>query len=133
MVNEPDFTIEFNSDLENKSFEGQLLSQAEARLRALAEGHTDLIGAAVTIREPAKAETAPLHEATVVAYVRPENIVGKDKQESAIGALKGALDAVERQVRDKRERLRERWKEPQNDPVIKEVLEVTTAEEESEE
>lgn len=126
-MDELDFTIEFNSDLENKAYEGELLTRAETRLRDLARGHSDIIGAAVTIRRPAKKETAPLHEATVVAYVRPENIVGKDKQDNPEGALKGALDAVEKQIRKKRAKLRESWKQPQNDPVTKEVIELTAA------
>ena len=127
-MNELDFTIEFNSDLEDKSFDQQLMEQAETRLRDLAKGHEDIIGAAVTMRRPAKTETTFLHEATVVAYVRPENVVGKEKHENAVGALKGALDAVERQVRKKREKLRDRWEQPENDPVVKEVLEITAAE-----
>ena len=131
MMDELDFTIEFNSDFEDESFEAELMSQAESRLRELATGHDDLTAAAITIRQPAKGETAPLHEATVVAYVRPERIVGKEKQESPSGALKGALDAVERQLRQKREKLRERWEQPQQDPVTKEVLEVVAAEEQA--
>lgn len=128
-MDELDFTIEFNSDLENKTFEGELLDEADSRLRALAQGHSDITGAAVTIRRPAQKETPPLHEATVVAYVRPENIVGKEKQESAQGALKGALDAVERQVRKKRDKLGEPWKRPQNDPISQDVLDITAVEE----
>lgn len=128
-MDELDFTIEFNSGLENKEYEADLLAEAEGRLRDLAEGHSDIRGAAVTIRKPADTETPPLHEATVVAYVRPDNVVGKEKQESPEGALKGALDAVERQVRKKREKLGEPWKQPQNDPITQEVVEITAAEE----
>ena len=127
-MNELDFTIEFNSDLEDVSFEERLFLEADSRLRALAKGHTDITGAAVTIRKPAEAQTAPLFLATVVAYVRPANVVGKEKQDNAIGALKGALDAVERQVRDKRDKLRESWKQPQRGPVVQEVLEVASSE-----
>lgn len=128
-MNELDFTIEFNSDLENKSFDQQLMAEAETKLRDLAKGHHDIIGAAVTMRRPAKAETAPLHQATVIAYVRPDNVVGKEKHENPIAALNGALEAVERQVRKKREKLRNAWERPENDPVAKEVLEITAAEE----
>lgn len=131
-VDELDFTIEFNSDLTDKSFEGALLGQADSRLRALAAGHNDLTGAAVTLREQAAGET-PIYEATVVAYVRPENIAGKEKDDSPQAALKAALNAVERQIRQKRERLRERWEEPENDPVIQEMVEVVAAEEQVEE
>lgn len=128
-MDELDFTIEFNSDLENKTYEAELLEEAESRLRALSEGHSDITGAAVTIRRPAQKETPPLHEATVVAYVRPENVVGKEKQESPEGALKGALDAVERQVRKKRDKLGEPWKRPQNDPISQEVVDIAAVEE----
>ena len=128
-MNELDFTIEFNSDLENKSFDQQLMAEAETKLRDLAKGHHDIIGAAVIMRRPAKAETAPLHQATVIAYVRPDNVVGKEKHENPIAALNGALEAVERQVRKKREKLRNAWERPENDPVAKEVLEITAAEE----
>ncbi|MFW6068032.1 MAG: HPF/RaiA family ribosome-associated protein [Chloroflexota bacterium] len=124
-----EFTIEFNSDLVNKTYEAELMEEAESRLRALAAGHSDITGAAVTIRRPAKKETPPLHEATVVTYVRPENVVGKEKQESPQGALKGALDAVERQVRKKRDKLGEPWKRPQNDPISQEVVDIAAIEE----
>lgn len=128
-MNELDFTIEFNSDLDDPSLDEALFLEADSRLQELAEGHQDLTGAAVTIRKPVKAETPPLHEATVVAYVRPNNVVGKEKQESAVGALKGALNAVERQIREKRDKLRESWKHPQGDPVTQDVLEITASEE----
>jgi ribosome-associated translation inhibitor RaiA len=82
----------------------------------LAEGHDDLIGAAVSIEEPARGENTYLYEATVVAYTRPNNIAGTEKAEQPIQALRGALDAVERQVREKREKLRQRWEQPGNKP-----------------
>lgn len=124
-----DFTIEFDSDLEDQSLEAELMALAEGELRGLAAGHTDVMGASVTIRHPAKSETPHLSEATVVANVRPNRIVGKEKQESPIGALKGALEAVERQVREKREKLGEPWKQPQKDPITKEVVDVVSVEE----
>lgn len=127
-MDELDFTIEFNSDLEDAQREDDLFLEADRRLRELAEGHSDIVGANVIVRKPAKAETTPLHEATVVAYVRPNNIVGKEKQGTAVGALKGALSAVERQVREKRAKLKESWKQPQGEPVVQEVLETTAAE-----
>jgi ribosome-associated translation inhibitor RaiA len=127
-VNELDFTIEFNSDLDDTSFEEELFLEADSRLQTLAKGHSDITGAAVTVRRPAVAETPPLHEATVVAYVRPNNMVGKEKQESAVGALKAALDAVERQIREKRDKLKESWKQPQSDPVAQELLNVEVSE-----
>ena len=126
-MDELDFTIEFNSDLDDESFEAELMAEADSRLRELARGHTDVTGAAVTVRQQAAQET-PIYETSVVAYVRPENVAGKEKDESPRMALRHALDAVERQVREKRDRLRERWEEPGRDPVTQEVAEIVAAE-----
>ena len=126
-MDELDFTIEFNSDLEDDEFEAELMAEADSRLRELARGHDDVTGAAVTVRQQAAQET-PIYEATVVAYVRPENVAGKEKDESPRMGLRRALDAVERQIREKRERLGQRWEEPGRDPVTQEVAEIVAAE-----
>jgi hypothetical protein len=52
-MNELDFTLELNSEHLNKNMEYQLFTEAETRLKNLAEGHTDLTGAAINIRQPA--------------------------------------------------------------------------------
>jgi hypothetical protein len=44
--------------------------------------------------------------------MRPDNLASVEKAETDEGALKGALTAVERQVRESREKLRETWKQP---------------------
>jgi ribosome-associated translation inhibitor RaiA len=128
-MNELDFTIEFNSPLD-ETLEAPLFAEADGRLHKLAEGHTDLIGAAVTLRVPAEKTTTPIYEATVVAYCRPENVAATEKQADPMAALKGALRAVERQVRERRKKLKKHWERPGNDPVSLEVLEVLAAEEE---
>ena len=106
----PDFTIEFQS--EGQRIGQTLRDEAERRLRNLAKGHQDITGAAVAISLPAKTESGFIYKARVVAYVRPENLAGTEKADTIEGALKGALDAVERQVRKKREKLGEPWKRP---------------------
>jgi ribosome-associated translation inhibitor RaiA len=127
-MTELDFTIEFNSDVTEGSTEAELFTEADERLRDLAAGHDDLTGAAVTLRTPAHGEAPPVYEATVVVYARPENIAATEKTPDLNAALKGALDAVERQVREKRDKLRERWERPANAPVIQEIVEVAAAE-----
>jgi len=82
-----------------------LEAKTRERLFALAEGHNDFIGASVAVERPASHESAVLFQARVIAYVRPENIVAVQKAETAAAALNAAVDAVERQVREKRERL----------------------------
>lgn len=105
-----DFTFEFQSEIDEPT-EG-LRDEAERRLRSLGEGHQDLIGAMVTLEELTGGTTPHRYEATVVVYKRPENLAATEKAETARGALKGALSALERQVREMREKRRETWKRP---------------------
>jgi ribosome-associated translation inhibitor RaiA len=127
-MEELDFTLELNSDDLNKTAEYDLYTQAEERLRELAANHTDMTGAAINVRRPASGETAFLHEVTVVIYSRPEHIAATGKDSSPEMALKGALDAAERQVRKRRKKLKERWKQPGNLPVEQEIVETQLSE-----
>ncbi len=109
-----DLNIEFYSEV--KTLEDQLRPEAEQRLRELAKGHHDMVGAAIAIEEPAaNRETPFVYRARVVVYIRPENISGEEQADTPQAALKGALDAVTRQVREKRRRLRTRWKQSGQD------------------
>lgn len=98
-------------------------------MRELAGGHNDLTGAAINVRQPTKAETSFIFEVTVVVYARPEHIAATEKEADPMIALKNSLSAVERQVREKRKRLRDRWELPGNDPATREILDVLSAEE----
>jgi ribosome-associated translation inhibitor RaiA len=90
----------------------QMKKYAESELRNLAEGQKDMIGARVSIEELSKDTTPNRYRANIVAWVRPENINAEEKAEFPMQALKGALKAVERQVREKRDRLGGPWKQP---------------------
>ncbi len=127
-MDELDFTLELNSENLNKEAEYDLYTEAEERLRTLAAAHDDMTGAAINVRRPASGESAYLHEVTVVVYSRPEHIAATEKDSSPMIALKGALDAVERQVRKRREKLKERWKQPGNLPIEQEIVETALAE-----
>ena len=103
--------IEFHSQVANA--EEELKPEAEKRLRELARGHKDMVGASMALEQPAaNRETPYIYRARVVVYIRPENISGEEKADTPQAALKGALDAVTRQVRARREKLRTRWKQP---------------------
>jgi hypothetical protein len=109
-VDLPDFDFEFYSEVPDP--DDVLRAEALNRLLELAEGHDDIIGASVALEE-LTGETTPHHyQARVVAFVRPDNFAALEEAETARGALKGALTAVERQVRESREKLRETWKRP---------------------
>jgi ribosome-associated translation inhibitor RaiA len=127
-INKPDFTLELNSDYLDDIIEDELYAEAEERLTQLAADHNDLIGAAINLRRPAAAETTYLHEATVVVYGRPENIAASEKESNAHLALKLALDAAERQIRKRREKLGKPWEQPGNHPAEQEIEELVAAE-----
>lgn len=127
-MKELDFTIELNAQGLSDRLEAEMFAEADSRLRELASGHDDLTGAAINVRQPARAATAFLHEVTVVVYARPEHIAATAKEGDPITALNDSLSAVERQVRQKREKLRDRWERPGNDPVSAEIEEIVAAE-----
>ena len=104
-----DFTIEFQTGTSDLTED--LRTEAEDRLRALASDHNDLTGAAVAVTEPSQGDSY-IYEARVVVYKRPKNLAAVEKDDTVEGALKGALAAMERQVREEREKRGEPWKRP---------------------
>jgi ribosome-associated translation inhibitor RaiA len=105
-----DFHVDYNIEIPN--LEEELALEAEQRLWLLAEEHTDLIGASVAMEKLAQDDVPFLYQARVVVYIKPENIAAVEKAESVEAALKGALAAIERQVREHRERLGATWQQP---------------------
>jgi ribosome-associated translation inhibitor RaiA len=123
-LNELDFTMELNSDDLAKEVEYDLFTQAEISLKKLAEGHSDMTGAAINVRQPAPGN----YEVTVVVYSRPDHVAATQKEADPFLALDEALTAVTRQIRERREKLKKRWEQPGNLPVEQEMIEVVTAE-----
>jgi ribosome-associated translation inhibitor RaiA len=101
-----DFHIEFYT--ERTELPDGLEVEADSRLRALAADHKDIIGASVAVEELTGEETPNFFEARVIAYVRPDNIVAIEKGGNVETALRGALEALERQIRKRRAYLREK-------------------------
>ena len=102
-----EFSFEFRSEIPEP--DQAFRAEAERRLLALTEGHDDLVGASVTMEELTGETTPHRYQATIVVFKRPDNVAATEKAETPEGALKGALSAVERQVREHRIRLRETW------------------------
>lgn len=111
VMDEAVFSVGFRNeaDLPGRT-EDEMRMEADRRLRALSKGHTDITGAGVSVEELTGDVTPHVYEVTIVLYIRPENIAAVEKRETPVGALKGALSAVERQVREERDRRREPWK-----------------------
>lgn len=121
-------TLEFNSEQLHKKVEYDLFVQAETQLKKLARGHSDITGAAVNVRRPAHGETTPLFEVTVVVYGRPDHIAATQKKSEPSLALSAALDAVERQIRERRDKLKKHWQQPGNTAAEQEIRTVIAAE-----
>ncbi|MGC9468990.1 MAG: HPF/RaiA family ribosome-associated protein [Anaerolineae bacterium] len=109
-MSQTDFSFEFMSEIAQP--DERLRMEAEERLRALREGHTDIVGASVALEELTGSETPHRYQARVVLYMRPKNMATVEKAPDPMTALQDAMDTVERQVREYREKLRERWKQP---------------------
>jgi len=104
-----DFPIEFHVEPElGDDAEKRLYIDSEDSLRKLAKNHTDITGASINITQPAEdRETPYIYEATVTLYSRPSYVAATEKNAEVAAALRGALKAVGRQIRDKREKLRD--------------------------
>ena len=116
-MNKLDFTLELKSQDLPKKIEYALFAKADDRLQRLREDHTDMTGAVVTVHALGHAETLYLYEVTVVVYGRPAHVVATQKEESPMTALIEALNAVERQIRQRREKLSKPWEQLGNLPV----------------
>jgi ribosomal subunit interface protein len=112
-MDNPSYTFEFHFDSEVGDTE-DLREMVLERLDRLAKGHTDLVDASIVVETESKAETPHVFRARIVLHVRPSRIVGQEKDEQPVVALRGALQAVERQLREKRAELDRPWEGPDN-------------------
>ena len=94
---------------EDTVVEERLRELAERRISKLMRNHKDITGTSVALEKPAHRHTDFVYTARVIVYMRPDNVVAREKADSPEGALKGALDAIERQVRERREKLGKPW------------------------
>jgi ribosome-associated translation inhibitor RaiA len=103
-MDKANFPIEFNNEIDDvKESENEYYTLAVDRLSKLAEGHNDISGGVVNLKQPAKGhQTSYIYEVTIVVYMGTNNIVATEKGEQFQATLDGALDAVERQVHERR-------------------------------
>ncbi len=105
-VQAPEFAIEYYAEGANL---GQREKDAiEARIRKLARGYRDISGASVALECVSGANKRSEYKARLVVYCKPANIVATCTQDSIHMAVNEALDAVSRQIREQRERMRDR-------------------------
>jgi ribosome-associated translation inhibitor RaiA len=103
-MDKANFPIEFKNEIDDvKKSESEFYTLAVDRLSQLAESHNDISGGVVNFKQPAKGhQTAYTYEVTIVVYMGSDHIVATEKGEQFQATLNGALDAVERQVRERR-------------------------------
>lgn len=106
-MDNPDFDFEFYSEVPDP--DDLLRGQALTRLEALAAGRRDMIGASVALEDLSNENTPNRFKARVVAYTKPKHVAATEKAPSSEQALKGALEAIERQVHAEREKMRKPW------------------------
>ncbi len=97
-----DFEFYNKTDLPDPEF----YELAHDEITGMAEGHNDIVGASVSLEELSSGETPHAYQARVVLYVRPNNISATEVLPSAVDALKNALEAAFKQVREKRNKLK---------------------------
>ena len=102
------FPIEFNNEIDDvKKSENEFYTQAVDRLSKLSEGHNDISGAAVNFKQPAQGrQTSYVYEVTIVVYMGSNHVAATEIGEQFQSTLDGALDAVEKQVREGRKQKR---------------------------
>ncbi len=100
-MGDTDFEFEFFSKL--PAVRDETRDEVKERLRALTKGHRDMTGASVTIQENGHQTDEP-YEARVVAYTSPKDATAVERGTTPEQALKRAINVVERQVREGREK-----------------------------
>jgi ribosome-associated translation inhibitor RaiA len=113
-MDSPAIPVEFNSEADGLSDE--LREKTLERLQELSADHTDIVGAAVTVKDIAKGSEPFRFEYKVVAFMRPDPVVASEKADNVRTAMTGALAALKRQVREKRTKRKEPWKRPDLHP-----------------
>ena len=103
-----DFYVDYN--IEVSEVGDAFKRETEQRLRELASGHSDMIGAAVALEKTADTESYDLYRVRILVYKRPQDLVVTKQDADPMVTLREALDVLEEQIRESREKL------SQNDP-----------------
>jgi len=101
-----DFYVDYNIEVSDVGDEFN--REAEQRLKELASPHSDMIGAAVSLEKVVDTQTYDVYRVRIVVYKRPQDIAVSKQDADPMVALRDALDALEEQVRNSREKLAQR-------------------------
>lgn len=98
-----DFYIDYN--IEVSGVGAAFRRETEQQLRDLAASHSDMIGAAVALEKTVDTESYDIYRVRIVVYKRPQDIAVSKQGADPMATLREALDALEEQVRESREKL----------------------------
>ena len=101
-----DFYIDYN--IEVSEVGDEFKRETEQRLRELASSHSDMIGAAVALEKVADTQTYDVYRVRIVVYKRPQDIAVAKQDADPMVTLRDALDTLEEQVREARDKLAQR-------------------------
>src|SRR5215213_9920351 len=101
-----DFYIDYNIEVSDVGEEFK--RETEQRLRVLESSHSDMIGAAVALEKVADTQTYDVYRVRIVVYKRPQDIAVAKQEADPMVALREALDVLEKQVRNARDKLTQR-------------------------
>lgn len=102
----PKFSIEYYAESVHLSQRDK--DSIEARIHKLARGHRDISGASVAVERISGTKKHAEYKARLVVYCRPANIAASRTHVLVRSAVSEALEAIERQIREQRERMRDR-------------------------
>ena len=107
--------IEYHAETEE--FTETLRSKVERRLHRLAGGHRDISGASIAVSPISGANRHAEYRARIVVYHKLGNVAAVRVADTVSHPVLEAMDAVERQVREQRDRNREKSRSRRQDAI----------------
>ena len=120
-----DFYIDYNIEVSDVGDEFK--RETEQRLNELAATHSDIVGAAVALEKVADTQTYDVFRVRIVLYKRPQDVVVTKQDADPMVTLRDALDTLEEQVREARDKLAQ--KDTHRDSQIESVYYELSADE----
>lgn len=100
------FEFEFQSEVEG--LPDVVKENAEAKLRKIGENYRDMTGASIAVRKEGGENGGKKYSVRIVAYIKPDNIAVNQDGEAPEQALREALATMERNVRERRNMIRDK-------------------------
>ena len=105
------FPIEYHTD--TPDFNDVLRKKVEKRFEKLTKRNRDITGASVAVKTVNGTSGPPEYQVRVVAYQKPDNTAVNEKGAAVGPTVLSAMESLERQVREDRDRRRQQWKRHQ--------------------